>query len=70
MKDSSTEGWMRARNGSWVTGAAKRETIIAMAGGLDAMMERISKRAIRDTYEEVLGSTKVRSKKPRLRLVG
>lgn len=69
MKDSSTHGWMLARTGTWVTGAAKRETIIAMAGGLDAMMERVAKRAIKDTYEEVLGPRKVRSKKPRLRLV-
>lgn len=69
MRDRSTEGWMRARTGSWVTGAAKRESIIAEAGGLDAIMEKVARNAINGTYDEILGSKRLRAKKPRLHLV-
>lgn len=69
MKDSWTEGWTRANNGSWVTGGAKRNVLTARAGGMDALLQDVAMRAAKDALERVLGAAKPLAKRPRLRLV-
>lgn len=69
MVDSWTLGWIKADNGSWVTGGAKRNVLTARAGGMDALLRDVGMRAAADALERVMGVAKPRSKKPRLRLV-
>jgi len=67
--DSWTLGWIKADNGSWVTGGAKRNVLTARAGGMDSLLDRVARRAAREVLDEVLGDAKPKTRKPRLRLV-
>ena len=68
-KDSWTLGWIRADNGSWVTGGAKRNVLTARAGGMEVLLQDVALRAGRDALDRVMNAAKPRTKKPRLRLV-